>query len=52
MLNSGNDFIKEPYNYSISETGLFVRENKSMCEVFIEGEWVSPETGFGYQVDS
>ncbi len=50
MLSSNKNSRREPYNYAISETGLFVRENKSVCEVFIEGEWVSPETGFGCQM--
>lgn len=36
------------YNYSISETGLLVRENKDIFEVFIDGEWVMPETNVGY----
>lgn len=41
---------KKEYQYFISETGLFVREKESICEVFIEGEWVHPETSFGSQM--
>lgn len=35
------------YKYSISQGGLLLRENDDVCEVFIEGEWVSPEAEIG-----
>ena len=36
------------YKYSISQGGLLLRENDDVCEVFINGEWVYPETSVGY----
>ena len=50
MGKHGKDSGEERYEYSIAETGLLVREKESACEVFVEGEWVSPETSFGSQM--
>jgi len=50
MSPYGKDPGEELYKYSIAETGLLVREKEFACEVFIGGEWISPETSFGYQM--
>ncbi|MDO8747735.1 MAG: hypothetical protein Q7J72_01285 [Candidatus Omnitrophota bacterium] len=42
--------LPQQFKYYVSQSGVLIRESDYVTEVFIDCEWVSPETSLGYQV--